>query len=71
VLLHELHHAIWASTYITGSDWLTEFSKVDDLEEAIIGMITPHLIAMLRMNEHVTQYLMSDSTAVREPVSLP
>ncbi len=62
ILLHELTHAAWDVTGLTHVD----LKEQAEPEEFICGLQSPQLLFILKQNPHVTKYLMSDPTLVRD-----
>lgn len=61
LMVHELTHAVWDSTMLTH----VTLSDQTDPEEFIIGLQSPALLFILKMNEVVTKWILSDGTVVR------
>jgi hypothetical protein len=63
-LLHELMHAALSTNYGTGQSAMDEM-KADEAEEFMVGLLAPPLLFVLKYNEHVRKYLLSDGTVQR------
>lgn len=64
VLLHEVLHACLATSYGTDQPFVDDM-KSADAEEFFVGQMAPPLMYVLKTNDHVLKYLLSDGTVQR------